>query len=145
MHCCLFDFACIVTCTLCCFSRDPRIELDFFPVSLFHKKREIKNPNLNLHNKNVVKRLSFWRLMNVMCNFKQTLVPMLTLFAILILLEKSKSSWWHLQRGMVLKASVWTRLLNVQENSVPTAKLVTKRGLPCMLGWDTWTDRFACY
>jgi len=44
MHYCLFDFACIVTCTLRYFSRDSGIELRFFPVSLLRKNREIKNP-----------------------------------------------------------------------------------------------------
>ena len=52
MHYCLFDFACIVTCTLCYFSRffsrDPGIELRFFSVSLLRKNREIKNTSKNV-------------------------------------------------------------------------------------------------
>ena len=53
MHYCLFDFACIVTCTLCYFSRDPGIELRFFLVSLLRKNREIKNPSADKHCKAV--------------------------------------------------------------------------------------------
>jgi len=48
MHYCLFDFACIVTWTLCHFSRffqGSRDWVRFFPVSLLRKNREIKNPN----------------------------------------------------------------------------------------------------
>ena len=57
MHYCLFDFACIVTCTLCYFSRffsrDPGIELRFFLVSLLRKNREIKNLSSDKHCKAV--------------------------------------------------------------------------------------------
>ena len=54
MHYCLFDFACIVTCTLCYFSRFfLGIELRFFLVSLLRKKREIINPSSDKHCKAV--------------------------------------------------------------------------------------------
>jgi len=46
MQYCLFDFACIVTCTLCYFScffhRDPTIELDFFWFPFFVKTGKLK-------------------------------------------------------------------------------------------------------
>jgi len=53
MHYCLFDFARIVTCTLCYFSRDPGIVLRFFMVSLLRINREIKNPSSDKHCKAV--------------------------------------------------------------------------------------------